>query len=687
MALDTTKFASSTDGDLLPAPYVDSISYQPNGNMYIVLDDTLPATRGPLIILPASEKELDARLERINGGAFERRAPGGHEADTLFPLLGARWTASSGWYGDSAINARYMAGPVSRIEIQDTGDGTGTWTVEIATPYAWWDLDLAEFIFAWVRFYTTAGAGALPYLDRDQMIEFSEAMQSDLNGARFWAWRRVDWTIGKAVRDLARQGRHMLGWGGYQAGSSVVQQLGLRPLFLDELERWDLTVDLEVGRDSFLVAEPDLRTADELICNQHWTRWFGAARLVDQLKGGYGDPDVTTVTLEESAELIEQNNEWEDEDTDSIENRGVRRAENEAPRFFDRQLASTVHRPHLWITPPRVVRFPMGPLHQDFDTGAVIKASSTPLGLAGTEELLVVRKTVNRANWTSEIEAVELPETKFPSMNPGAVSDPDLDSDIDCVCWCEADVGVSLVSGDVDSWLDISGNSNSPTFTGRGGASRPYYGEGPGDLNGEDTVNFAIYGGGTIRALDFTGVLGAAEFPSAGNFTLMFLANNYAFDLSENFLLSWERGSIYNQSGVGLGGSSGGRFLLEADTVSFDPVSHGEFYRGGTILTDDWRIIVVQSRNAGNFNTRVTLHTIDSDLRVEKKLDLDEDELTSIQRTAFNPGGDISLGADSAATGGCWRGSLAALAFFRGELQSKHIMGVARWWAEKWGPF
>lgn len=685
MALDTTKWATSSDGDLLPAPYVDSVSYQPNGNMDVVLDDTLPATRGPLIILPASEEELDVRLERDNGGAFERRPAPGHEADTLFPLLGARWTASSGWYGDAAINARYMAGPVSRIEIQDTADGTGTWTVEIATPYAWWDVDLAELMFAWVRFYTTAGAAALAYLDRDQMIEFSKAMQSDLNGARFWQWRRVGWTIGKSIRDIARQGRHILGWGGYQAGSSVVQQLGLRPLFIDELERWDLTVDLEVGRDAFLIGEPDLRTADELICNQHWTRWLGAARLVDQLEGGYGDPDVTTVTLEESAELIEKNNEWEDEDTDSIENRGVRRAENEAPRFFDRQLASTVHRPHLWVAPPRVVRFPMGPLHQDFDTGAVIKASSTPLGLAGTEELLVVRKKVNRADWTAEIEAVELPETAFPSLSPTSVADAEWDPDVDCVCWLEADAGVSLVGGFVDSWTDLSGYSNSPTYTARGGAGRPYYGEGVGDLNGVDTVGFGLYSSGA-RALDFTGLLGYTEFPNGGAFTLMFLAQNYAFDLGENFLLSWERGSIYNQSGVGVGGSSGDKPLIEADLISYDTGSYGGFFRGGNSF-NGWAIFVVQRRTSGNFNDRVTIHTIDSDLIVSKKLDLTEDDLTSTQRTAFNPGGDISLGANSAATGGTWRGSLAAAAFFRGELQAKHIMGVARYWAEKWGPF
>jgi hypothetical protein len=688
MVLDLTKWATSSDGDLVPGPVNNQLLSFVSNRATVTLRTN--AGDGPILYLPPDRDLLDVRLERTTGGKQERRLCSGQNLGNYWDLWANAYaikTAYQAWYSEEAIDARYFAGGLKSFTVEEQSDGSGTWTLEISTPYYWGlERDVAELMFAWLRFYTPQGSATLAYLDRDALVEFSAIMTSHFVGSRFFEFRRVGKTVAERVKDLSRMGRTMLGWGGYQAGSSTVQQLGLRALAREERERETITFDLAIGRDEFLTGTPDIRTADELIVNQLRARWGSHTKIVETIDGGYWDPQLHSNTLEEPSELIETTNELYDEDATSVSDRGARLVENEMGNVVEEQVAMAIHRPWLWIPPKRIVRFEMGPLHLDFDPGAIISASEPSLGLDGTEDLLVISKKLQRGSWGAEITAAELEDQLPPAIAPNSGS-----INATLGLWLEADTGVTLDGGgNVTTWADQSGQGNNATYSARVSATLLAPRTDFLNLNGKTVVSFN-YTQGTDRGLDLNGMTTVLNNSTGDEEqTWMFLCRRWGQRNGNEWLFSVDDASATRaEAGIGYSGSTSSRWAVELDGNIYDALTQlgaGEFVRGSSshsTVNGPWYILVVQKWIWGS-DRRISLHQINNELKVQRKLDLfpTNNEWDSLELEA-----NACLGCKhDASNGEGFMGLLAAVAAFAGRPDPKHVLGVARWWINKWGP-
>lgn len=393
-------------------------------------------------------------------------------------------------------------------------------TIEGRTPYMWPRVDIAQIIWAWSAFHVASGitTSATDLLNKQSFIDYSEANWNDpLNTVVLDVWREAGVKQSEQIKSLIRQSGAWVSFMG--GGDNGALDYKMRLVHHGGLATNTTTIDFDdLGKDA-LVSFPSMRYNDSLLVNQVKAVW-GSFLKQDVPVDDVAD-NATSVELIQAQTVGDNANVIEDSNPSSTIVRGALEASLELKNVGEEDYASARIAINMerWADPVREIKFSMGPLHMDFDTGDIVKLSLDEYGLDETEFLVTEKQISLFPNPSADITAVE-----WKAVGSASRLDPS-DSSLDDIktFWYTTTSGLTVDGNDyVTSWADSSQRPVDYAGTSDAVVSGldihgPLYTASNADINGYPSIEFIdIVGSGCSLILnpdfaDDTGILTTIE--------------------------------------------------------------------------------------------------------------------------------------------------------------------------------
>ncbi len=628
MVLDSTKWASTSDGDLATQPVVNAAPTNDVTNHKYTI--TFSSSDGGVMVTDSLEEFAEYLWENASNEFHPVKGDG--KAISVSIATSDTVVNQSSYFRSiyNSPSASYAVGLTHNISIYYDADGSGSFTLSIYTPYFWPAVDLAELIFAWTRFYTDGGVTARDELDEASLEAYSTRMQNHLFRVELWVWRESRKSMASLLAELIEEAGVLASFGGQASGGERHSHFMLRHILdaPDIGDIYDLDTDFPSGAR--------LLNNDRQLVNLIRCTWGSFAEILSGPTMNWSTPgappgDGNVLTIDLNGAITRPAN---------VTKRHCMRAEN----------ADAAIQPWLYDTRKRVIEFTMGPLHFDFDVGSIVHVSSTSLGFDGTEDLLVIRKEINWDTLFSVVRAVEI-DRFARAMNPD-----DSSVSASLIHWYQPS-GILTSGSSVTGWTDDGSDGDDLSAMTRGAAGAPT--KQTAYINGHDVVDF----GSGLTGLDFS--------PSSQpwDYTVIAVVKNEG-STSPQYLIDGA-GSPYDRAiGVDYQSSPNKQWWMATDSTIHD---------GANEVGQGWRIVCWRLRDSiGHTGT-------DPEVVAKSSIHVHTDGNTEAQMTqevAFDwdggllSSGDNAVGCNHEGTSKSWNGKVAEILVYNRVLRPHQIRRV-----------
>jgi hypothetical protein len=690
MALDTTKWATSSDGDLEGQPALASSSHDAANDQVRI---TFAAGPGILRADPAANLSdifwISTDGNRIPLGTSNSSIEdGSDQRGTRQDLGGLGKILWQRLYKDQQHATVYNAATAGDLYIGYVPQSPNTTNaLHLYTPYLWEHKDLSEVIFAWTRFHSGGGTTARDWLDKDDLIAFSTKINSAWKYESYFdVWAIYGQEMGEMIAGLCEQAGALHGFGSWDTSSSR-HEMKFFVRHWDDLDSNTDTYDFDDPASMFLIGVPQVRQASEDAARNIKTDW-GAFFVQSGLRVGpqtaqpfaasYKDvvgsdprvPYLGTTSLRGNAreyladptkqlDLYRNSNSFRfvDEQTDGPQF-SKRSVSLKKPNVMYPEYAGATVWPEYWRPWGREVQFTMGPKHFDFKVGEIINISSTKMGFNGTETMLVRSKDIDIQTGAATIVVREL-------VGELRIT-PDSDSVYnDLALWLDAtdfsDSGTYPTGTTVSIWYDKSQWGH---HAGNYGGTPALPAVVQSAQNSLPAVDFGY--SSTNRAMDLDiGNTGLASHPLDGvEYTVISVCSvNNATPPTSGYIIDSDSPHSGYDFMVGIDSS---KWSHESSAVT-------STMQNGATVSNGWTIRVWRLQDDGG---RYSQHFNEDFVRD------DADPTLEFKRTVIS--GDSSLGCDHQTTGNFFLGQIGELLVFERALTPYEIRGILNHLRNKW---